>query len=151
MQEYQLAMFLELIWMLLRADRTRARSWCSWRPLLSLLISSQMTAISSLRHSVNQWPWSLGSWGAGVWLDDHQLCLDWRITLVPAAEQWAWARYLCPSRHTLLPKMFPPREKPPPAMGEKALSPSPVTCIVFMFIYWLLLKSRIFSSWKTAL
>lgn len=45
--------------------------------------------------------------------------------------------------------MFLQREKPPLAMGEKALPPPAVTCIVFTLIYWLLLKSMIFSYRKT--
>ena len=45
--------------------------------------------------------------------------------------------------------MFLQREKPPLAMGEKALSPPAVPCIVFTLIYWLLLKSMTFRYRKT--
>lgn len=51
--EYLLVLCLGFIRMVHMADRTLSGSWCSWRPLVSLLISSQITAISSLRHSIN--------------------------------------------------------------------------------------------------
>lgn len=60
------------------------------------------------------------------------------------------ARCLCPDvGHIFLPKVFPEREEPLHGMGERALPPPPTTCVVPVLIYWLLLKTMIFSYWKT--
>ena len=49
---------------------------------------------------------------------------------MPAAEQWAWARCLCPNvGHILLSKGFLEGEEPPSATGERALPSLPMTCL----------------------
>lgn len=50
--------------------------------------------------------------------------------------------------HIPLPIGFLEKEEPPSAMGKRALSPLPMTCLVPMLIYWLLKVSMIFSSQK---
>lgn len=46
---------------------------------------------------------------------------------------------LCPSvGHILRPRVFLEKEEPPFALGERVLSPLPMTCLVSMLRYWLL-------------